>query len=133
MGRAQQATAIGYAVMKDIRNSPLREVDRAGQRRMWGSSALALLLLALILASAWMRVEQIQLGYRIEQLQRERAVAESERRHLLVELESLRAPQRIEALATRDLKLVSPTAADAFVLERVRATGQPSSAVMARR
>jgi cell division protein FtsL len=127
------ADAIGFAVQRDIRNRPLREVDRAGQRRMWGSTVIVLIFLALVLVSAWLRVEQIHLGYQIEQLQAERAVVESERRHLWVELESLRSPGRIEKLATGQLQLIEPTAADAFVIERVRTDAKPSSAVIARR
>jgi len=127
------ADALGFAIRKDIRNQPLREVDRLGQRRMCGSTVVVLLFLALVLASAWLRVEQIHLGYQIEQLNAQRAALESERRHLLVEIESLRAPQRIETLATQQLKLVAPTEADAFVIERARSSARPAGAVVARR
>lgn len=134
MGRSNDAAgAIGFAVQKDIRNRPLREVDHVGQRRMWGSTVIVLLFLALVLASASLRVEQIQLGYEIERKQAELAAQESERRHLLLERESLRSPQRIEALATGQLRFIEPTEADAFVIERVRTSPEPSRAVIARR
>lgn len=127
------ADALGFAPQKDIRNRPLREVDRIGQRRLWGSTGIVLLFLALVLASAWLRVEQIRLGYEIERKQAELAVQESERRHLLLERESLKSPQRIEALATGPLKLVAPGSADAFVIGRARAGQQPPGAVVAKR
>lgn len=134
MGRANDAAdALGFAMQKDIRNRPLREVDRVGQRRMWGSTVIVLLFLTLVLASAWLRLEQIHLGYEIERKQVELAVQESERRHLLLERESLKSPQRVEALATGLLKLVAPTGEDAFVIGRARTSGKPSGAVVAHR
>ncbi len=86
-----------------------------------------------MLASAWLRVEQIRLGYEIERKQAELAVQESERRHLLLERESLKSPQRIEALATGPLRLVAPGSADAFVIGRARTGQQPPGAVVATR
>jgi cell division protein FtsL len=134
MGRGHDtAGAMAFQVHKDIRNRPLRELDRVGQRRMWGATVVALGLLCLLMAAVWLRVEQIDLGYRIEELKVERAHAEAERRHLQAELESLRAPKRIEALATQRLHLVDPTGADAFVIERVRTSNGPSGAVVAQR
>jgi len=62
-----------------------------------------------------------------------RSRLEVERRHLVAERESLRSLKRIEHLATTQLKLVEPTEADAFVVERVRTAPVPTSAVVARR
>jgi cell division protein FtsL len=134
MGRAYDTAAdVRFAARKEIRNTPVREVDRVGHRRMWGSAVVVVLFVALMLLSLGLRLEQRDLGYQIEELQKQRAAAESERHHLQLELETLRSPRRIEALATTQLKLVEPSEADAFVIERVRTTPAPSSAVVARR
>ncbi len=101
-GQAPAADALGFAVRKNIRNEPRREVDH-------------------------------RLGYEIEQLQAERARAESERRHLLVELEALRSPQRLEMLGLTELRMVSPSHTDAFVIERVRTSPPPAGTTVASR
>ena len=134
MGRAYDTAAeIGFAARKELRNTPVRELDRAGHRRMWGSAVVVVLFVGLVLLSIGLRLEQRDLGYQIEELQKQRAAAESERHHLQLELESLRSPRRIEALATMQLKLVEPSETDAFVIERVRTAPAPSGAVVARR
>jgi hypothetical protein len=45
----------------------------------------------------------------------------------------LRAPQRIESLATGRLHLVEPSAEDAVVIERVLPAEPPAKSVVARR
>jgi cell division protein FtsL len=131
--QAPAADALGFAVRKNIRNEPRREVDHAGQRRMWSVTVSILLFLAVSIGSIWLRNEQIRLGYEIEQLQAERARAESERRHLLVELEALRSPQRLEMLGLTELRMVSPSHTDAFVIERVRTSPPPAGTTVASR
>lgn len=134
MERSQTAAAaIGYHVRKDIRNRPLREIDRAGQRRMWGSGVVALVVLALLMTAAWIKITQTDIGYQIAALEEESRRLETERRHWLAELESLRAPRRIEALATEGLHLVRPAAKDVVVIEQARGAAAPSSAVVASR
>ena len=73
----------------------------------------------MLLFSAWQHFELLRHGYRVEQMQRERAAEEEAARHLRLEIETLRAPQRIEALATRQLHLVAPASDEAIVIERV--------------
>jgi cell division protein FtsL len=134
MGRAYDAVGeVRFAARNEIRNTPVREVDRAGHRRMWGAAVAVVLFVGLVLLSVGLRLEQTNLGYQIEALQKQRAAAESERRHLQVELETLRSPRRIEALATLQLKLVEPSVTDVFVIERVRTAPAPSSAMVAKR
>ena len=134
MGRTYgTAGEIRFAARKEIRNTPVREVDRVGHRRMWASAVVVVLFVGLVLLSVGLRLEQRDLGYQIEELQQRRAAAESDRRHLQLELETLRSPRRIEALATVQLKLVEPSETDAFVIERVRTAPAPSSSVVARR
>src|ERR671935_2759461 len=98
-----------YAIRKDVRNNPIvREVDEARQRALWRSVAVAGILVVVLLFSAWQHFELLRHGYRIEQMQRERAAEEEINRHLRLEIETLRAPARIERLATTRLKMVAP-------------------------
>ena len=48
-------------------------------------------------------------------------------------METLRAPQRIEKLATERLGMVAPTGEDAIVLERVLVNEPPARTVVASR
>jgi cell division protein FtsL len=123
-----------YAIKKDIRNNPIiREVDRARQREFWHSGGVGVVLVAALLFSAWRHFEWLQHGYRVDVVQRERAAEEETRRQLRLEYESLRSPRRIESLATGRLRLVTPDAADAVVLERVRSSAPPDQSVVARK
>src|SRR5258707_692423 len=62
-----------YAIKKDVRNNTIvREVDEARQRDLWKSVAMAVLLVVVLLFSAWQHFELLQHGYRIEEMQRER-------------------------------------------------------------
>jgi cell division protein FtsL len=123
-----------YAIKKDVRNNPIvREVDEARHRELWKSVALAAFLVVVLLFSAWQHFELLRHGYRVEQMQRERAAEEEASRQLRLEIDTLRSPQRIESLATRKLRLVAPSKDEAIVIERVVPSGPPSSSVVARR
>jgi cell division protein FtsL len=123
-----------YAIKKDVRNNPIvREVDEARHRELWKSVALAAFLVVVLLFSAWQHFELLRHGYRVEQMQRERAAEEEAGRQLRLEIDTLRSPQRIEALATRKLRLVAPSKDEAIVIERVVPSEPPSSSVVARR
>ncbi len=123
-----------YAVKKDVRNNPIvREVDEARQRELWKSVGIGGLLVLVLLFSAWQHFELLRHGYRVEELQHERAAEEDAARHLRLEIESLRMPQRIEALATEKLHLVAPTRNEAIVIERVLPADPPAASVVARR
>ena len=126
--------AFEYAVKKDVRNNPIvREVDRARQRELWRSVGVAGFGVLVLLFSAWQHFEILRRGYQVEQLQRERAAQEEIGRRLRLEIETLRSPQRIEALATSRLHLVAPGQADTVILERVQPTEPPPSTMVARR
>jgi len=123
-----------YAIKKDVRNNAIvREVDEARQRELWKTVAITALLVLVFLFSAWQRTELLRHGYRIEQMQNERAVEEELTRHLRLEIETLRAPSRVEALATGPLHLVAPSRDEAIVIERVVPADPPSKSVVARR
>src|SRR5580704_7026903 len=99
-----------YAIKKDVRNNIIvREVDEARQRDLWKSVAVGGLLVAVLLFSAWQHFELLQHGYRIEEMQRERGLQEELSGRLRLEIETLRSPKRIEALAIGRLHLVAPS------------------------
>ena len=123
-----------YAIKKDVRNNPIvREVDRERHLEMWRSVAVGVFLVGVLLFSAWQHFELLRHGYRIEQMQKERAVEEEVNRHLRLEIDTLRSPARIEGLATNRLGMVAPAAGDATVIERVTSTPPPPKSVVARR
>jgi cell division protein FtsL len=123
-----------YAIKKDVRNNPIvREVDRERHVEMWRSVGVGVFLVAVLLFSAWQHFELLRHGYRIEQMQKERAAEQEITRHLKLEIDTLRSPARIERLATSRLGMVAPTADDASVIERVTTTAPPPRSVVARR
>ena len=122
-----------YAIKKDVRNNPIvREVDERRLQEQWRSVALGVLFVAVLLFSGWQRVELLQHGYRLEQMQKARGDEEEINRHLRLEIETLKSPQRIEELAIRRLKLVVPQTGSAIVIERVVAPEPPPASVVAK-
>jgi cell division protein FtsL len=123
-----------YAIRKDVRNNPIvREVDEARQREMWKSVGIAGFLVVVLLFSAWQHFELLRHGYQIEQMQRDRATEEETGRRLRLEIETLKSPKRIEALATEQLHLVAPSRDEAIVIERVLPADPPAASVVALR
>src|SRR5437762_9458225 len=115
-----------YAIKKDIRNNPIvREVDEARQRQLWRTMGVGLFLVVVLLFSAWQHFEMLRHGYQIERMQQERAAEEEINRHLRLEVETLRAPRRIERIATEQLHLVAPVRGQAIVIERVTPAAPP--------
>jgi cell division protein FtsL len=128
----EQKESFEYAIRKDVRNNPIvREVDEQRQRELWQSAGVGVLLVLVLMFSAWQHFELLRHGYRLEQMQRERAVEADVNRHLRLEIETLRAPQRIEKLAQQRLGMIEPGPDDAVVLERVVAPQPPASSVVA--
>lgn len=123
-----------YAIKKDIRNNPIvREVDQARQRELWRSLVIGVVLVAVLLFSAWQHFELLQHGYRIEQMQQERTREIEINRHLRLEIETLRSPTRIERIATEQLNLVAPSSDQVVVIERVIPAPMPDRSVVATR
>ena len=123
-----------YAIKKDVRNNPIvREVDRERHREMWGSVAIGVFLVAVLLFSAWQHFELLRHGYRLEVMQQERAAEEEVNRQLRLEIETLRAPRRIEKIATEQLHLVAPARDQAIVIERVTPAAPPEKSIVAAR
>ena len=126
--------AFEYAIKKDIRNNPIvREVDEERHREMWRSLAVGVFLVVVLLFSAWQHFELLRHGYRLEEMQKERAVEAEVNRHLRLEIETLKAPARIERLALGRLHMVAPGPDDATVIERVMPTSPPPRSVVAQR
>jgi hypothetical protein len=106
----EQNDTFEYAIRKDVRNNPIvREVDEE------------------------QHFELLRHGYRLEQMQRERASEAVINRHLRLEIETLSAAQRIEKLATQQLGMVKPGPDDAVILERVVSPAPPAATVVAAR
>ena len=127
-----QAGTFEYEIRKDVRNNQIvREVDEQRQRELWTSLGIFGLLVSVLLFSAWQHFELLRHGYRIEQVQRDRADEDDISRHLRLELETLRAPQRIEKLATERLGMIAPGPTDAVILERVTSTPPPAKSLVA--
>ena len=123
-----------YDIKRDIRNhSIVREVDKTRQRELWRSMAIGVCLVVVLLFSAWQHFELLRHGYEIEVMEEERASALELNRHLRLEIETLRAPRRIERIATEELNLVAPTATEAQVIERIVAAAPPDGSVVASR
>src|SRR5687768_15347657 len=90
-----------YAIKKDVRNNPIvREVDRERVHELWRSVAIGVFLVSVLLFWAWQHFELLRHGYQLEQMQKQRAAEDEISRHLRLEIETLRAPARIERLAT---------------------------------
>jgi|SRR5690242_16520536 cell division protein FtsL len=123
-----------YAIKKDVRNNPIiREVDEARQRQLWRSMLIGVFLAVVLLFSAWQHFELVRHGYRIERMQQERAAEEEINRQLRLEIETLRAPRRIEKIATEQLHLVAPARDQAIVIERVTPAAPPEKSIVAAR
>lgn len=129
-----KAGTFEYEIRKDFRNNQIvREVDERRQRGLWMSLGIGVLLVAVLLFSAWQHFELLRHGYRLEQMQRDRAAESDINRHLRLEMETLRSPQRIEKLATERLGMINPGDTEAVVLERVTPTAAPARSVVASR
>jgi cell division protein FtsL len=126
--------ASDYAISKDIRNNQIvREIDHSRHRELWRWTAIGTVIVALLVYSAWQHFELLRHGYRVEQMERARKQEVEINRHLQLQLQTLRAPQRIAKIAIDQLHMVEPGAADAVVLERAVPIDPPARSVVARR
>ena len=126
--------AFEYAIKKDIRNNPIvREVDEARVREMWRSATAGVILVVILLYSAWQHFELIRYGYRIEQIAASSGPSKQQaNRHLRLSIQTLSRPDRIEQLAAK-LKLAPPSKEDTVILERVVPGDAPAQSVVAQR
>jgi cell division protein FtsL len=123
-----------YAIKKDVRNNAIvREIDRERNREMVRSVAIGVFLVSVLLFWAWQQFELRRNGYRLEQMQQERAVEAEVNRHLRLEAQTLQAPERIERIALGRLRMVAPRPEDSSVIVRVVETPPPPRSVVASR
>ena len=128
------AETFEYAIKKDVRNNPIvREIDRERHREMARAVAIGVFLVSVLLFWAWQQFELRRNGYRLEQMQQERAAEAEVNRHLRLEAQTLQAPARIERIALGRLRMIAPKPEDASVIERVVDTPAPPRSVVASR
>jgi cell division protein FtsL len=91
-----------------INTNVVREADPRSHRDYIVVTALAAIFLFGLLGYAWQHYRWIQYGYKIEEAQKTKEQLSEIGRQLLLERATLRNPQRIDALARRDLGMVVP-------------------------
>jgi cell division protein FtsL len=123
-----------YAIKKDIRNNPIvREVDREQKREFLRMLAFGVAIVGMLLFSAAQPFKVLSSGYEIERLRQQLAEEESLNRKLTLELETWRAPERLERRAANELHMIAPTSSEMVVLELVPAPNTPDRSVIATR
>jgi cell division protein FtsL len=128
------AESFEYAVRKDVKNNPIvHEVDAERQLELTKTLGLAILVVVSVMFRTWQHFELLRHGYRLEEQQKERSAQEDSGRHLRLDIEKLKSPKRVEALARTQLNLVTPAQGDAIVVERVVPADPPAKTVVARR
>lgn len=91
-----------------INNNVIREADKKSHRDYIVVTALAAMFLFGLFAYGWQHYQWIQYGYRIEETQKKRDQLAEIGRQLRLERASLRNPQRIDAIARKELGMVVP-------------------------
>ena len=131
---ARRGIDFEYGIKKDVRNNPIvREIDEERQRQLWRTAGIGALLVLVLLFWAGQSFELVRHGYQAQRLQRELAEEEENNRQLRLQIETLRAPQRIEEMAIRELKLIAPGGDRTIVIERVTPAGPPDKSIVAAR
>jgi len=121
---------VEYAIKKDIRNNPVvRQIDAQQKREFVRTTLLVSLAVCMSLFAAWQHFKLVQHGYELQKIQQTRTVEETLHRKLRLEVETLKAPDRIEVLATRKLDMFAPPAKDTLVLERATPSTPDAAAV----
>jgi cell division protein FtsL len=77
---------------------------------------LGAVLIGLCLAQVWLQLQVTRLGYELSDARRVQLRLEHERRELEIELATLRAPGRIDALARERLGMTPPRPGQVVVL-----------------
>lgn len=98
-----------YHTVKRIDNSRLVRLSSPGRTREYVRLvAFAGLFAAGFLLYAWQHFQCLDFGYQIEELKAERSQSAELNQQLTLEIASLRAPMRIDAIARNQLGLTRP-------------------------
>lgn len=121
---------VEYAIKKDLRNNPIvRGVDQKQRRALVRTLGIGVLVVGMLLFSAWQRYQMIDHGYRVEKLTKEITEQEALNRRLRLEVDTLRSPEMVESRAMRELQMAYPTPAETVLVERIPATTAPKAVV----
>jgi len=131
---ARAADPISFAISPTLPNRPVPvEIDRSRQLEIRRWLLVGALVVGAALFDGYQRFGIQSRGREFSEVQAQRAREEATARRLWIDVLALKSPKRIEPLARTELHLVSPTAADAVVLQRVVPAEQPPSSVVASR
>jgi cell division protein FtsL len=98
-----------YHTIKRIDNSRLvRLAPPAELKEFWRRVGVGAAMAACLLFYAWQHFECIQIRYRIEQLDAQRARSAELNEQLHLEIATLRSPMRVDAIARNQLGLTVP-------------------------
>lgn len=123
-----------FVVRKQVQNRAIvREVDHARQRDLVRGVIGGAIVLIAVLFAAWQHHDARRLDREAATLRSQFGRLAESRRHLRLEKATLVSPARIEAIATRQLRMKPPTRETSAVLERVVATPSPARSVVASR
>jgi cell division protein FtsL len=115
-----------YHTIKRIDNSRLvRFAPPAEMKQFWRRLGVGAAMAACLLFYAWQHFECIQIRYKIEQLDTQRARSAELNEQLHLEIATLRSPMRVDAIARNQLGLTVP------VPGQVAPVQGPSSAMLA--
>ncbi|MDE3168836.1 MAG: hypothetical protein KGL75_01735 [Acidobacteriota bacterium] len=115
-----------YHTIKRIDNSRLvRFAPPAELKEFWRRVGVGAAIAACLLFYAWQHFECIQVRYRIEQLDAQRARSAELNEQLHLEIATLRSPMRVDAIARGQLGLTVP------VPGQVAPAEAPNSAMLA--
>ena len=109
-----------------------RESDRRRLRAMLAGIAAAGVVVALVLGLVGLRMQQVRLSYRLDNLRTAKADVEELNRRLRVEGASLRSLARIELEARARLGMVAPTQQQVQLAREFAGDGTASTALRER-
>lgn len=125
---------VEYAIKKDIKNNPIvREVDWQQKQEFLRTLGLGAFIVGMLLFWGWPHLALVSNGYQLSRLRQQLDVEEELNRKLRLEIETMRAPQRIEARATKELNMSAPGSERTLVLERATAQAPSRSIVATKR
>jgi cell division protein FtsL len=93
-----------------------RHQHRLNGRQFVCAALLGLLLVGVLLAHVWLRLQVVKTGYVLATASKLQARLEQENRELQIELATLTSPDRLESLARRRLGLVPPEKGQVIIL-----------------